>query len=184
MEDAPQPLIPPFCSPVYDEPLQELISRVYLAFSCAGLFLWPCQQLTTPSERALILLPCYMHNHNQRPSYTLMSKKVPEPPAQQKDLLRQENTQLRALALRSWQPDTMAKVQICWVMGFLKAGCWQCTCVSCHSAPTRHNHPSVAVQASPFLLHNQFGALTRKVTGHDSIALPHSSEPWQRVDSQ
>lgn len=39
-----------------------------------------------------------------------MSKKLPE---QQNDLPRQENMRLCVLALRSQQPDTMVKVQIC-----------------------------------------------------------------------
>lgn len=87
-----------------------------------------------------------MHNHNQRPSYMPMSKKLPE---QQNDLPRQENMRLCVLALRSQQPDTMVKVQICWVMGLLGAGCSEGTCVPCHSDATRHNQPSVAVQAPP-----------------------------------
>lgn len=79
------------------EHLWELVSRACPAFS------WPCQQPTTPSERALMLHPCYMHNRKQRQSYMLMSKKLPEPPAQQKDLPRQGNMQLCIPALRSKQ---------------------------------------------------------------------------------
>jgi len=60
-----------------------------------------------------MLHPCYMHSHNQRPSYMLMSKKLSEPPAQQEDLFRQENMWLCVLTLRTQHPDTMAKVQIC-----------------------------------------------------------------------
>lgn len=59
-----------------------------------------------------MLHPCYMHSHIQGPSYILMSKKLPEPPAQQKELPRQENMQLCVPALRNQQPDTMAKIQI------------------------------------------------------------------------
>lgn len=152
MEGAPQPFIPPFCSPVYDKPLQEPVSRAYLAFSCAGLLLWPYQQLTTLSERTLMLLPHYMHNHNHRPSYMLMSKKLPEPSAEQKDLVRQENTQLHVIAFRSQQPEARAMVQICWVMWFLKARCSQCICVPCHSAATRHSHPQWLCRHQPLIL--------------------------------
>lgn len=111
-----------------------------------------------------------------------MSKKLPE---QQNDLPRQENMRLCVLALRSQQPDTMAKVQICWVMGLLGAGCSEGTCVPCHSDATRHNQPSVAVQAPPplLLLHQPVWGTYWELWAV-TIFPTSCSEPWQRVGSQ
>lgn len=63
----------------------------------------------------------------------------------------------------------MAMVQICWMMWFLKVGCSQRICVSCHSAITRHSH-------------------TQQLCRHQSLILLHqpvsgtcweSYGPWQ-----